>query len=75
MSEFVKSKVPMMTATSVGMANLPDTPMMRQYKAMKAEYPEAILFFRLGDFYEMFDQDAILASNALGFSKAAPSIR
>jgi len=30
------------------------TPMMRQYREMKARYPEAILFFQLGDFYETF---------------------
>ncbi len=37
------------------------TPMMRQYLAIKAEYPDAILFYRMGDFYEMFLRDAELA--------------
>ena len=32
-----------------------DTPMMRQYREIKANYEDAILFFRIGDFYEMFD--------------------
>jgi len=41
------------------------TPMMRQYLAIKAEYPDAILFFRLGDFYEMFLEDAVTASRIL----------
>jgi DNA mismatch repair protein MutS len=41
------------------------TPMMRQYLETKARYPEAILFFRLGDFYEMFYEDARAASEAL----------
>jgi DNA mismatch repair protein MutS len=41
------------------------TPMMRQYLEMKARYPDAILFFRLGDFYEMFFEDALTASEAL----------
>lgn len=41
------------------------TPMMRQYLEIKAEYPEAILFFRLGDFYEMFLDDAVKASRIL----------
>lgn len=41
------------------------TPMMEQYNEMKAQYPDAILFFRLGDFYEMFNEDAIEASNIL----------
>jgi DNA mismatch repair protein MutS len=39
----------------------PATPMMRQYLEVKARYPDAILFFRLGDFYEMFNEDAVQA--------------
>ncbi len=41
------------------------TPMMRQYLEIKAGYPDAILFFRMGDFYEMFLDDALLASRLL----------
>jgi len=41
------------------------TPMMRQYLEIKAEHPDAILFFRLGDFYEMFMDDAIVAARIL----------
>lgn len=41
------------------------TPMMQQYLSTKEKYPDAILFFRLGDFYEMFFEDAILASKAM----------
>ncbi|NPV26032.1 MAG: DNA mismatch repair protein MutS [Firmicutes bacterium] len=41
------------------------TPMMQQYQQIKKQYPEAILFFRLGDFYEMFGPDAELASREL----------
>ena len=41
------------------------TPMMRQYLQMKAEHPDCILMFRLGDFYEMFLEDAKLASREL----------
>ncbi|WP_298438991.1 DNA mismatch repair protein MutS [Geobacter sp.] len=41
------------------------TPMMRQYLEIKADYPDAILFFRLGDFYEMFLDDAVKASRIL----------
>jgi DNA mismatch repair protein MutS len=41
------------------------TPMMRQYKAIKADYQDAILFYRLGDFYEMFFEDAEKASKEL----------
>jgi DNA mismatch repair protein MutS len=41
------------------------TPMMRQYLETKARYPDALLFFRLGDFYELFFDDALRASEAL----------
>ncbi|MEG6615642.1 DNA mismatch repair protein MutS [Peptococcaceae bacterium 1198_IL3148] len=42
-----------------------ETPMMQQYKAIKRQHADAILFFRLGDFYEMFFDDAITASKTL----------
>ena len=41
------------------------TPMKRQYNAIKAQNPDSILFFRLGDFYEMFDEDARIAAREL----------
>jgi DNA mismatch repair protein MutS len=41
------------------------TPMMAQYLAIKAQYPGAILFYRMGDFYEMFFDDAVAAAAAL----------
>ncbi|WP_235879666.1 DNA mismatch repair protein MutS [Polyangium aurulentum] len=41
------------------------TPVMRQYEEAKAAHPDAILFFRLGDFYEMFHEDAIICARAL----------
>ncbi len=41
------------------------SPMMVQYMATKEQYPDCILFYRLGDFYEMFNEDAILASKVL----------
>src|SRR5262245_19989368 len=41
---------------------------MRQYEDAKALHPDAILFFRLGDFYEMFHDDAVVASRALGLT-------
>ncbi|AMB93466.1 DNA mismatch repair protein MutS [Aerococcus sanguinicola] len=41
------------------------TPMMEQYEAMKAKYPDAFLFFRLGDFYELFNDDALKAAQLL----------
>ena len=42
------------------------TPMMRQYKEIKAAHPDCLLFYRMGDFYELFFQDAEIASRALG---------
>ena len=41
------------------------TPMIQQYLKIKAEYQDAFLFFRLGDFYEMFFEDALKASQEL----------
>ncbi|WP_370311513.1 DNA mismatch repair protein MutS [Sagittula sp.] len=41
------------------------TPMMAQYLEIKAQYPDALLFYRMGDFYEMFFDDAVAASEAL----------
>jgi len=43
----------------------PSTPLMRQYAAVKKEHPTALLFFRLGDFYELFFDDAVVASKEL----------
>src|SRR5467141_5285816 len=43
----------------------PSTPLMMQYHAIKARYPHALLLFRLGDFYELFYEDAIIAAREL----------
>ncbi|HUV30227.1 MAG TPA: DNA mismatch repair protein MutS [Acidobacteriota bacterium] len=53
------------------MSNKPDygdnlTPLMRQYQAVKEQHPDKILFFRMGDFYEMFGDDAVKAAPLLG---------
>lgn len=45
-----------------------ETPLMQQHNAIKAKYPDAILLFRVGDFYETFGQDAINASAVLGIT-------
>jgi len=44
------------------------TPMMEQFKEIKARYSDAILFFRVGDFYEMFFEDALIASRELNIT-------
>jgi len=43
----------------------PSTPLMRQYAAIKKDHPTALLFFRLGDFYELFFEDAVVAAREL----------
>ena len=43
-----------------------DTPLLKQYFSIKAQHPEAILLYRVGDFYETYSDDAVLASKALG---------
>jgi len=43
-----------------------ETPLMKQYNSFKAQYPDAVLLFRVGDFYETFGEDAIRASKILG---------
>lgn len=45
-----------------------DTPLMQQHRAIKQKYPDAILLFRVGDFYETFGEDAIKASSVLGIT-------
>jgi len=45
-----------------------ETPLMKQYYKVKAEHPDAILLFRVGDFYETFGEDAVKAANILGIT-------
>ena len=44
------------------------TPMMVQYLELKAQYADALLFYRMGDFYEMFFDDAVAAAEALNMA-------
>ena len=55
----------LLPAVSEGAAHADATPMMVQYLAVKAGYPDALLFYRMGDFYELFFDDAVKASAAL----------
>ncbi len=50
------------------MAKIADTPLMTQYIEMKKKHPDAVLLFRVGDFYETFSEDAITASEILGIT-------
>jgi DNA mismatch repair protein MutS len=50
------------------MKTMTDTPLMQQHRAIKQKYPDAILLFRVGDFYETFGEDAVIASQILGIT-------
>jgi len=52
--------------TTIPMAKYVETPLMKQYNQIKGKYPDALLLFRVGDFYETFGEDAIKTSSALG---------
>ncbi len=45
-----------------------ETPLMKQHREIKSRYPDAILLFRVGDFYETFEEDAVVASKVLGIT-------
>ena len=53
------------------MAKVTETPMMVQYHEIKSQYPDAFVFYRLGDFYELFEQDAILGAKILELTLTA----
>ena len=56
------------TSKDVAQKGETDTPMMQQYKAIKAQYPQTLVFYRMGDFYELFHEDAHKASDMLGIT-------
>ena len=56
------------TAASLSEAPAPTTPMLRQYQEAKAQAGDALLFFRLGDFFELFYDDARIAAQLLGIT-------
>jgi DNA mismatch repair protein MutS len=60
------SAVPEAPRHTLNLAVAGDTPILREYRSVKAEYPDAIVLARLGDFYEMFGPDAETASPILG---------
>ncbi len=64
---------PAAAAEAVPELPAPDTPMWRQYLAMKEKYRREILFFRMGDFYEMFFDDAKVAADILGIALTSRS--
>ena len=50
------------------MSKIADTPLMKQHKEIKEKYPDALLLFRVGDFYETFAEDAVKAASILGIT-------
>ena len=60
----VKEKAPKVERKS----SLTNTPLMQQYQEMKKKHPDAVLLFRVGDFYEFFGKDAVTASEILGIT-------
>jgi len=57
-----------MKTENINQGKYAETPLMKQYFAVKAKHPDAILLFRVGDFYETFGEDAIHASEILGIT-------
>src|SRR6185369_12613465 len=54
------------TEEKITQAKEVETPLMRQYYGIKSKYPDALLLFRVGDFYETFGEDAKKAASILG---------
>ena len=63
-----KQKVKVETPKVEKKSSLSNTPLMQQYQEMKKKHPDAILLFRVGDFYEIFGKDAVTASEILGIT-------
>ncbi len=61
-------KIPVQTTANIMAKATTETPLMQQHNAIKARYPDAILLFRVGDFYETFGQDAVKTSAVLGIT-------
>jgi DNA mismatch repair protein MutS len=53
------------------MANADDTPLMQQWRDAKRRHPDALIFFRVGDFYELFNEDAVAGARLLGLTLTA----
>lgn len=54
--------------STMAKSKIEDTPLMLQHRAIKQKYPDAVLLFRVGDFYETFGPDAVIASQVLGIT-------
>ncbi len=63
-----KQEVKAATPKAEKKSSLTNTPLMQQYQEMKKKHPDAVLLFRVGDFYEIFGKDAVIASEILGIT-------
>jgi len=63
-----KQEAKVETAKVEKKSSLTNTPLMQQYQEMKKKHPDAVLLFRVGDFYEIFGKDAVTASEILGIT-------
>ncbi len=63
-----KAQVKVETPRTEKKSSLTNTPLMQQYQEMKKKHPDAVLLFRVGDFYEIFGKDAVTASEILGIT-------
>lgn len=63
-----KQEVKKVTPKAEKKSSLTNTPLMQQYQEMKKKHPDAVLLFRVGDFYEIFGKDAVTASEILGIT-------
>lgn len=61
-----RTKIRLKIISNVAKKAKKETPLMKQYNAIKAKYPDALLLFRVGDFYETFGEDAVRAAGILG---------
>src|SRR5262249_56808372 len=73
MAESVSETIASPAAPSATSADKSLSPAMRQYQQFKAQYPNYVLFFRMGDFYEMFWEDAKTAAKTLGVALTSRS--
>ena len=63
-----KQEAKVVTPKAEKKSSLTNTPLMQQYQEMKKKHPDAVLLFRVGDFYEIFGKDAVTASEILGIT-------
>lgn len=63
-----KQEAKVVTQKAEKKSSLTNTPLMQQYQEMKKKHPDAVLLFRVGDFYEIFGKDAVEASEVLGIT-------